>query len=148
MKTGRKCIVAIAAGDGEPGASVCPPLRSAVSMTGSVQSAIHRSIANGHRNRDYRGRSCVHRGGGHRGGHASPLSRHWSPPRHGYNRHQYYPRPVYNYAPPRYLYVAHGVYGYHEHCSHGHGYAYAPGYGSGLSLWLDGIGFSYYERGW
>ena len=119
--------------------------------------------ASGHGDRDYRD----NRGGGHRGDHDrgrhsgydkghgkshykgghGHRDRHWSPPRHGHNRHRYYPQPVYNYAPPRYLYVAHGVYGYHDHCSHGHDYAYAPGYGSGLSLWLDDFGFSYYERG-
>jgi Ni/Co efflux regulator RcnB len=122
---------------------------------------------NGHGNRDDRGnhdnRSGGHRRGhdrGHYSGHDNGRGeshydgghgrhdRHWSPPRHGHNRHHYYPRPVYGYAPPRFLYVSHGVYGYHDGCGHGYEETYAPGYGSGLSLWLDGIGFSYFERGW
>ena len=102
----------------------------------------------GHRDRGHHDSHYEHRHGGGHGKHA----RRWqSPPRHAYqpyHRPHYRPPYVGHYAPPRYGYIAHGVYGYHEHCAHGHGYANAPVYGSGLSLWLDGIGFSYYERGW
>ena len=97
---------------------------------------------------EHRGHGRGHYDRGHYKGHHD---RHWRAPRHWYGHdHAYYrPRPVYRYAPPpRFLYVAHGVYGYHEHCSHGYDYEPAPVYGSGLSLWLDGVGFSYYERGW
>jgi hypothetical protein len=99
------------------------------------------------RNRHDRGHHNGHQKDRHHGGH-DRHDRHWrSPPRHVYHHYDYRPRYVEHYAPPRYVYFAHGVYGYHEHCSHGHDYAYAPGYGSGLSLWLDDFGFSYYERG-
>jgi Ni/Co efflux regulator RcnB len=166
MKTGHKALLL----------SLLATASLAISLPAAAERGKHdgqrserhsnRHANNGHGerdNRDYRG-NHDNRGGGHRGDHDrgrhnghgnshysgghGQHDRHWSPPRHGHNRHHYYPRPVYNYAPPRFLYVSHGVYGYHEGCGHGYDYAYAPSYGSGLSLWLDGIGFSYYEGGW
>jgi hypothetical protein len=108
----------------------------------------HRDYNGGrHDGGHYQGHNEGHGKSHYAGGHGHH-DRHWAPPRHGHYRQHYYPRPVYGYAPPRFLYVAHGVYGYHDHCSHGYDSGYASGYGSGLSLWLDGVGFSYYERGW
>lgn len=66
-------------------------------------------------------------------------------PRHHYKTNSRYRR--YGYGHGHYRSYRHGR--YHGYGSrHSHRGAYRNGYGTAVTLWLDGIGFSYYDSGY